>query len=218
MSKSRRDDDHHHGSQALPINAFLMMVLICGIIDAAPVQGAETSRKWRDDTYSSYFDAHFDPIDGSFSWGLITDARYKLCREDTTAIALLKSINARSNDPAKVWLAIAAITANAVSLEEAAIDSSGLTPQQWKEQFPLQARFSMHSGHWWDYWNRLAQLARWAYSDPYLEDLLDPGIMPLLTEMEAAFLPYLVVAPELGPGLRPCSPPPGHEADTSGDR
>ncbi len=186
-----------HGRSRWP----LVLGLVWGLSATCTIAAGGPNR-WADDTYGPYSGAIFGPIDGTYSWGLVTTARHHACLADSATMDLLASIDHDFPDPSQTWQAIAIITDRAAALTAAEIDYSGLSPQAWRRKFPQQARYALHSGHWWDYWNRLAQLGRWAFSDPTLAETLSPQILRVLTEMEQAFLPYLVVAPEMGSATR----------------
>jgi len=172
-----------------------VMVLVFGL-SAAGAFAANTQNRWTEDSNTSYIAAVFGPIEGTWSWGVVDAARSVRCRNDSAFVVLLESLDPVQPDKEMVWEAIAIITEKAAALAAADIDTTGLTPDAWREQYPLRARYITHSGHWWEYWNHLAQLARLAYSDPLLMECLYPQVLDLFIQMECAFMPFLVVPPD----------------------
>lgn len=173
----------------------LILVLVVAL-SAAGVFAEDIPSRWADNSRASYLIADFMPIEGTLSWEVVDAARSIRCRNDSSFVALLNNLDPVNPNKAMVWEAIAILTEGAVALSAADIDTTGLTPEEWREQYPQRARYIMHSGHWWDYWNRLAQLARLAYSDPLLIEAIHPRVLELLVKMEAAFFPFLIVPEE----------------------
>jgi len=172
-----------------------MMVLIVGL-SVAGVSGQGTPNQWLDHSHTSYLAADFRPIDGSWSWEVVDAARSIRCRNDSSFVALLDNLDPVHPDKAMLWEAIVILTGGAAALAATEIDTTGMTRQQWQERYPGRVRYIKHSGHWWDYWNRLAQFAHAAYADSLLTELLHPQVVPLLNKIEQAFIPYLIVPPE----------------------
>lgn len=180
----------------MKLNNLICVVFLVLALSAEGTLALDIPNRWADHTHTSYLTVDFGPIDGSWSWGVVDAAINIRCRNDSSFVTLLENLDPVQPDKVMVWEAIAKITEGAAALAAAEIDTTDLTPEEYREQYPHRSMIIMHSGHWWDYWNRLAQLARLAYSDPLLIECLDPQVSDLFRQMEWAFLPYLVVPPE----------------------